>query len=113
MLWARGSRAADGRAIDHHCHGGTMTSTTVAPTRATLTSKQKAGLGLCILFSVANLPSVFESAPDGEAGPPFAILLVGTVLAVLGIVAGVMAWRGNPVAMRIAAGAIIVMTLEG
>jgi len=40
-----------------------------------------------------------------------AILVVGTVLGVIGLVATVMAWRGNRVALRVAAGSIIIVTL--
>ena len=40
-------------------------------------------------------------------------VVVGSVLGAIGLVAVVMAWRGNRVAMRVAAGAIIVTTLTG
>ena len=90
-----------------------MSSTTLAQAPAGTTTRQKVGLVLCILYSLANIPSVLESAPDGEEGPPMAILVVGSVLGVLGVVAGIMAWRGNRVALRIAAGAIVVVTLTG
>lgn len=42
-----------------------------------------------------------------------AILIVGSVLGLIGLAAVVMAWRGNRVALRVAAGAIIVVTLTG
>ena len=42
-----------------------------------------------------------------------AILVIGSVLGVIGLVAAIMAWRGNRVALRVAAGAIIVATLTG
>ncbi len=42
-----------------------------------------------------------------------AILVVGSVLGVVGLVAAILAWRGNRVALRVAAGAIIVITLTG
>lgn len=90
-----------------------MTSTPLASTGSGLSTKQKVGVILCILYSLSNVPSVLEAPADGEAGPPMAILVVDTVLGVVGIVAGVMAWRGNRVALRVAAGAIIVLTLTG
>jgi hypothetical protein len=90
-----------------------MSSTTLAPAPARTTTKQKVGLVLCGLYSLANIPSVFEAQPDGEEGPPMAILVVGTVLGVVGLVAAVMAWRGNRAALRIAAGSIIIVTLTG
>ena len=42
-----------------------------------------------------------------------AILVVDSVLGVIGLVAAVLAWRGNRVALRVAAGAIILITLTG
>ena len=90
-----------------------MSSTTIAPSRARVTGKQKAGLIICILYGLGNIPSALFPAPDGEEGPPLAILVVGSVLGVVALVAAIMAWRGNRVALRVAAGAIIVITLTG
>jgi hypothetical protein len=90
-----------------------MSSTALAPSRATITTRQKAGLVICILYSLTNIPSFLEQTPDGEEGPPLAILVVGSLLGVIGLVAAIMAWRGNRVALRVAAGAIIVVTLTG
>jgi hypothetical protein len=90
-----------------------MSSTALAPSRATITSRQKVGLVICIVYSLANIPSALFPAPDGEEGPPLAILVVGSVLGVVGLVAAMMAWRGSRVALRVAAGAIIVITLTG
>ncbi len=90
-----------------------MSSTTLTPARRLTTTKQKVGLAIAGLYSLANIPS-FLGAPDpGEEGPPMAILVVGSVLGVIGLVAAVMAWRGNRVALRVAAGAMIVNTLTG
>jgi len=90
-----------------------MSSTTIAPSRARVTGKQKAGLVICMFYGLTNIPSVLFPTPDGEEGPPLAILVVGSVLGVVALVAGIMAWRGNRVALRVAAGAIIVITLTG
>jgi hypothetical protein len=90
-----------------------MSSTTIAPSRARVTGKQKAGLVICMLYGLGNIPSALFPAPDGEEGPPLAILVVGSVLGVVALVAAIMAWRGNRVALRVAAGAIIVITLTG
>jgi hypothetical protein len=76
-------------------------------------TKQKVGLVLCGLYSIANIPGAFMPPPEGETGPPLGILIIGSILGVIGLVATVMAWRGNSVALRVAAGAIIVMTLTG
>ena len=90
-----------------------MSSTTLTPTCSFTTTKQKVGLAIAGVFSIANIPS-FLTAPDaGEVGPPLPILVIGSVLGVIGLVAVVMAWRGNRVALRVAAGAIIVSTLTG
>ncbi len=88
-----------------------MSTTTM--TRPATNTKQKVGLVLCGLYSLANLPSFLEAPPDGEEGPPLAILVVGSILGLIGLVATVMAWRGNRVALRVAAGSIIIVTLTG
>ena len=90
-----------------------MSSTTVAPSRASVTGKQKAGLILCILYGLGNIPSVLAPTPDGEEGPPLAILVIGSILGVVAVVAAILAWRGNRPALRVGAGAMIVMTLTG
>jgi hypothetical protein len=90
-----------------------MSSTTVAPSRASVTGKQKAGLIICILYGLGNIPSAFAPTPDGEEGPPLAILVIGSILGVVAVVAAVLAWRGNRPALRVGAGAMIVMTLTG
>jgi hypothetical protein len=90
-----------------------MSSTAQTPARSLTTTKQKVGLTIAGLYSLANIPS-FLGAPDpGQEGPPMAILVISSVLGVIGLVAAVMAWRGNRVALRVAAGAIIVITLTG
>ena len=88
-------------------------TTTVAPTRAHVTGKQKAGLVICMLYGLGNIPSAFFPTPDGEEGPPLAILVIGSILGVVALVAAILAWRGSRVAMRVGAGAIIVLTLTG
>jgi hypothetical protein len=90
-----------------------MTTTAITTDRPRVTTKQKVGLVLAGLYSLGNLPSVLTAPPDGETGPPMSILVVDSLLAVIGLVAVVMAWRGNRVALRVAAGAIILITLTG
>jgi hypothetical protein len=89
-----------------------MTMTT-APAVSGINTKQKVGLVIGGLYCLTNIPSVLFPAPDGEDGPPLAILVVSSILGVVGLVAVVMAWRGNRVALRVAAGAMIVITLTG
>jgi hypothetical protein len=88
------------------------TATTTGLDRARTTTTQKVGLALCGLYSLANVPSGLTPPPDnaGDA-PPQGILVVCSVLGVVGLVATVMAWRGSRVALRVAAGAIVVITL--
>jgi len=90
-----------------------MSSTATAQAHSHTTTKQKVGLVIAGVYSLTNIPG-FLGAPDpGEEGPPMAILVVGSILGVVGLVAVIMAWRGNRVAMRVAAGAMIVITLTG
>lgn len=89
-----------------------MSATTLIPDRSR-TTRQKVGIVGAGLYSLTNIPA-FTQAPDpGQVGPPMEILVLGSVLGVVGVVAAVMAWRGNRVALRVGAGAIIVMTLTG
>ena len=89
-------------AVAAHDQAGSMVNT-----------KQKVGLAICAAYSLLNIPSVlFPTSDDGE-GPPFAILVVSSALGVIGLVCAVMAWRGNRVALRVAAGSIILITLTG
>jgi len=92
-----------------------MTMTTVAPAAAgTTTTKQKVGLVICAVYGLTNIPSVLIPTGDGDTeGPPFAILVVSSILGVVSLVAAIMAWRGNRVSLRVAAGAMIVLTLTG
>jgi len=86
----------------------TMTATGLEPG-----TRQKVGLALAGVYSFLQIPSVLFPTPDGDEGPPFFILVIGSVLGVIGVVAAVAAWRGSSVANRILAGAIIVVTLTG
>ena len=80
-------------------------------TTSSISGRQKAGLVLALLIGVANIPSVFSPTPEGEEGPPYAVLLVGAVLGVITIVSAVMAWRGNRPALRVCAGSLVVNVL--
>ncbi len=71
-------------------------------------TRQRIGLVLSGLINLSNIPSAFSPTPDGETGPPYAILVLGSVLGVIGLVATVMAWRGNRAALRVAAGALVI-----
>lgn len=90
-----------------------MSSTTRVSSRSSTTTKQKVGLALAGVYSLTNVPSVLGTPDPGQVGPPMSILVIGGVLGVVGVVAVVLAWRGNGVALRVAAGAVVVMTLTG
>jgi len=76
------------------------------------TTRQQVGLALAGLLSAVSIPSALFPTPDGDTGPPLAILIVGSVLGVIGLVAVVIAWRsGNRAAIRVAAGALIINLL--
>jgi hypothetical protein len=75
----------------------------------TISGRQKAGLAIAGFLSLINVASAFFPTPEGEEGPPYAILVLGTILGVIGLVAVVIAWRsGNQAAFRVAAGALII-----
>ncbi|KQY51610.1 MULTISPECIES: hypothetical protein [unclassified Nocardioides] len=75
-------------------------------------TRQRVGLVLAGLLSVVSIPSAFTPTPDGETGPPYVVLLLGTVLGIIGLVAVIVAWRSDsPAALRVASGALIVNAL--
>jgi len=75
---------------------------------STHSTRQKVGLVLAGLLNLANVPSAFSPTPDGDVGPPYAILLLASLLGIVGLVATVLAWRGNRAALRVAAGALVI-----
>jgi hypothetical protein len=75
----------------------------------TISGRQKAGLGLALFLNVANFATAFFPTPEGEEGPPTEVLIVGAILAIIGTVGAVIAWRtGKQVGFRIAAGALVI-----
>ena len=94
-----------------------MTTTDITATgtstRTIWSTKNKVGFGLALFNAITNLPSVFfPTDTGGEAGPPFAILLVCTILSAVALVATVVAWRsGSRPANRLSAASLIVVTL--
>lgn len=74
----------------------------------TLTGGQRTGLVIAGLISASNIPFVFSPTPDGQEGPPYAVLLSSAVLGVIGVVTAVLAWRGGRTALRVCAGTLIV-----
>ena len=75
----------------------------------TFSKLNKSGFVLAAVLGVLDLTAPFQPTPDGENGPPYAILLIDAVLGLITIVAVVVAWRtGRRSAARIAAGSRIV-----
>ena len=75
-------------------------------------TKNKVGLGLAIFYGVTNIPSFLIQTPEGEDGPPLAIMILCSVLGVVAAVAGVVAWRRrSQPAARLTAASTIVITL--
>jgi hypothetical protein len=78
----------------------------------TTSKRQKVGLLLAGIYSALNILGVLFPTPEGQDGPPIGILIVDSVLGLVGLVAVIVTWRtGNRAALRVAAGAIIIMTL--
>jgi hypothetical protein len=78
----------------------------------TTSKRQKVGLLLAGIYSALNILGVLFPTPEGQEGPPIGILIVDSVLGLVGLVAVIVTWRtGNRAALRVAAGAIIIMTL--
>jgi hypothetical protein len=86
----------------------TPSPTSLAP----LTRLNKWGLGLATLLGVVDLVGVAMPTPDGEEGPPYAILLISGVLGLITVVCVVIAWRSqNRAAIRLVAGARILSAI--
>ena len=87
-----------------------MNTVAVAPrTSVAVTKRMKVGLVLAILLGLANIPFLFSPTPDGQDGPPYAVLVLSAVLGVVSVVAAVIAWRsGSRTAIRVAAATVII-----
>jgi hypothetical protein len=86
-----------------------MNTTPVRDAGPTITTRNKVGLAIAGLISLTNVPSVFESQPDGEVGPPMTVLVLDTLLGVIGLVAVVVAWRtASRTALRVTAACLVI-----
>lgn len=78
-----------------------------------ISGRQKAGLVIAGLLSLVSVTSAFFPTPEGEEGPPYAVLVLGTILGVVGLVGVVIAWRtGNQAAFRVTAGALVINAIS-
>jgi peptidoglycan/LPS O-acetylase OafA/YrhL len=85
---------------------------TMDTTHAPWTTRNKVGLGLAILYGVTSIPSFLTAVDEGETGPPLPIMIVSSVLGLVAVVAGLIAWRrrSRPAA-RLTAASVVVITL--
>lgn len=85
----------------------------IAPVKRPWTTLNKVGLALTILLAAGNITSVAGPTPEGEVGPPLAILAAGSALGVIGVAAGIIAWvKGSRAAARLAAITIVLCMLS-
>lgn len=92
---------------------GTMTTTTIRQTGVSMyTTPNKVGFVLALLLGLGNLLSLASPTPEGQAGPPLAILIVDAVLGVGIIVAVLVGWlRGRKAAIRAATVLLILAAI--
>lgn len=77
-----------------------------------LTTRNKIGLVLAVLLALGDVGSIALPTPDGEEGPPFAVLAIGLVIGLITLAAVVPAWRtGSRTALRVVAGTRIVSAI--
>lgn len=88
-------------------------TTTEAATRAHLTTKNKIGLGLAGLLGLIDVVSVGGLGDSDGAGPPLGVLIAGSVIGLITIIAVIYTWRtGNRLGARIVAGTRILSILS-
>lgn len=76
------------------------------------TRKNKTGFVLAVLLGLADLPSLLGRTPDGEVGPPTAVLVLSTLCGLVTLAAVAYGWaRQSWPAIRAAAGARVVSML--
>ena len=91
--------------------GAKRPSTTTEET-VSFSRKNKVGFVLAILLGLSDLPSFLVPTPEGEAGPPFGVLILGSLCGLVTLLAVGYGWlRKAPVAIRVGAGARILSML--
>ncbi len=90
-----------------------MTTTTTQQTGAGMyTTVNKVGFVLALLLGLGNVVSLASPTPEGEVGPPMAILIVDAVLGVGIIVAVLIGWlRKRKAAIRAASVLLILAAI--
>jgi divalent metal cation (Fe/Co/Zn/Cd) transporter len=88
----------------------TTMTTTGRPTRTT--AQLRTGLALSAFLGLINIPFLFVPTPDGQDGPPTAVLVLSALIGLVSVVCAVVAWRsGNRLAIRINAAALLINAL--
>ena len=79
-----------------------------------VTTRNRVGLGIAAVLGLADCTSLAFTTPDGEVGPPIAVLILTTICGLVTLVATVPAWRrGDRPATRLVAGSRIVSAVAG
>lgn len=74
--------------------------------------KNKAGFVLALLLGLGDLPSALTPTPEGETGPPMAVLVLSSLCGLVTIVAMSYGWKKHSwPAIRAAAGSRILSAL--
>jgi|1186.fasta_scaffold29770_3 hypothetical protein len=77
-----------------------------------LTTRTRVGLVLAVVLGLADVVSAFFPTPDGEVGPPLAIVILGGVIGLATLAAVAVAWRsGRRGALRIVAGTRVLSAI--
>jgi hypothetical protein len=76
-------------------------------------TRVRVGLVLAALLGVGDVISAFFPTPDGQVGPPLAIVLLGGVLGLATLAAVVVAWRtGRRGALRVIAATRVLSAIS-
>ena len=77
-----------------------------------LTTRTRVGLVLAVVLGLADVVATFFPTPDGEIGPPLAIVILGGVIGLATLAAVAVAWRsGRRGALRIVAGTRVLSAI--
>ena len=76
---------------------------------AAVTKRTKWGLALAVLLGLSNVPFLFAPTPDGQDGPPYAVLVLSAALGLASIATAAIAWKtGGRTAIRLTVACVIV-----
>ncbi len=91
---------------------GTTTTTSSRSNALRTGTGNRIGFVLAILLGLGDVVSLAQPTPEGEVGPPIAVLVVGAVLGVVTLVGVALGWaRGSRVGVRVAAASRVLSVL--